>query len=476
MHRVIAPLTAWVHGSTPLRASARRSPSPVAPWPGSPTPRTCQAHRSRAPCCWPGCGRRARPRWWSRSRYARPHGTGVGGVWHRGRPAPADRLTVRGGGRLQRRPVAAGPWRSVGVRRSGRGGRRPAGFGHRDRQRRLQPDPHGAVRRAAPRRRRHRGDSRGHWHGEPVGAVVIASGTLGEVVVAPADVPLVIDELPGPGGPGHLRRHLHGPGAGGAARQGERSDHRPGVGTPGHGRLTPTSCADGFAVRSRPAAERRRRRRAPRPPPGDGVRGGGARRDRDRPPSTAPTSSRCPSRASSRPSTGCGRDRRQGLPLAASWGPASRRWPAALARRLDWQAEDIDDPHRDASSGATSPASSGRRAKPYFRAVERQVLVDLLPERGVVVATGGGTFVDPANRDLMLRDGAVAWLDVPLRSGRRARSRRTAGARSPPIAPRWSGSIINASPRTSRRTARFDVSRAAGRRDRRPARRTWLEA
>ena len=29
-----------------------------------------------------------------------------------------------------------------------------------------------------------------------------------------------------------------------------------------------------------------------------------------------------------------------------------------------------------------------------------------------MIATGGGTFVDPATRELMLRDGAVVWLDA----------------------------------------------------------------
>jgi shikimate kinase len=85
----------------------------------------------------------------------------------------------------------------------------------------------------------------------------------------------------------------------------------------------------------------------------------------------------------------------------------------ALARRLHWQAEDIDDliaarEHRDI------PTIFRQEGEPYFRAVERQVLADLLPRRGVVVATGGGTFVDLASRALMLRDGLVAWLDVPL--------------------------------------------------------------
>lgn len=34
------------------------------------------------------------------------------------------------------------------------------------------------------------------WHGEPVGTVRIAAGTLGDVVITPAEVPLLIDELP----------------------------------------------------------------------------------------------------------------------------------------------------------------------------------------------------------------------------------------------------------------------------------------
>ena len=39
---------------------------------------------------------------------------------------------------------------------------------------------------------------------------------------------------------------------------------------------------------------------------------------------------------------------------------------------------------------------------------------ELLPERNVIVATGGGTFVDPGNRAMMLADAAVAWLDLPF--------------------------------------------------------------
>jgi shikimate kinase len=85
----------------------------------------------------------------------------------------------------------------------------------------------------------------------------------------------------------------------------------------------------------------------------------------------------------------------------------------ALGRRLGWRVEDIDDriEKRERRSVATIFAQNGEA---YFRQQERQVLSDLLPQRQIVVATGGGTFAEADNRALMLADGAVAWLDVPL--------------------------------------------------------------
>jgi shikimate kinase len=85
----------------------------------------------------------------------------------------------------------------------------------------------------------------------------------------------------------------------------------------------------------------------------------------------------------------------------------------ALSKRLDWRAEDID-ARIEAAEQRDIPSIFRQSGEAYFRAVERQALVELLPVRGVVVATGGGTPVDPANRALMLRDGAVAWLDLPF--------------------------------------------------------------
>ena len=85
----------------------------------------------------------------------------------------------------------------------------------------------------------------------------------------------------------------------------------------------------------------------------------------------------------------------------------------ALARRLDWRAEDIDEliEARERRSVAEIFARSG---EPYFRTMEKEILRLLLPMRHTVVATGGGTFVDLENRAAINRDGLSVWLDVPF--------------------------------------------------------------
>ena len=99
--------------------------------------------------------------------------------------------------------------------------------------------------------------------------------------------------------------------------------------------------------------------------------------------------------------------------LVGFMGAGKTTTARTLGKRLDWKVEDIDacierEERRDI------PTIFRQDGEPYFRSREREVLVGLLPERGVVVASGGGTFVDPANRELMLKDGAVVWLDAPL--------------------------------------------------------------
>jgi shikimate kinase len=84
----------------------------------------------------------------------------------------------------------------------------------------------------------------------------------------------------------------------------------------------------------------------------------------------------------------------------------------ALAARLGWRAEDVDE-LIEARERRTVADIFARQGEGYFRAVEREILRLLLPLRHVVIATGGGTFMDPENRAAINMDGVSVWLDVP---------------------------------------------------------------
>ena len=85
----------------------------------------------------------------------------------------------------------------------------------------------------------------------------------------------------------------------------------------------------------------------------------------------------------------------------------------SLGKRLGWRVEDVDEliEARERRSVADIFADQGEG---YFRAAEREVVRQLSGSREVVVATGGGTFVDPDSRALIRADGATIWLDVPF--------------------------------------------------------------
>ena len=85
----------------------------------------------------------------------------------------------------------------------------------------------------------------------------------------------------------------------------------------------------------------------------------------------------------------------------------------ALGRVLGWRVEDLDE-RLEMRERRTNAGLFAQHGEPYFRQLERQSLTELLPERHIIVATGGGTFAEADNRAVMLADGRVAWLDVPL--------------------------------------------------------------
>jgi shikimate kinase len=101
------------------------------------------------------------------------------------------------------------------------------------------------------------------------------------------------------------------------------------------------------------------------------------------------------------------------LYLVGFMGAGKSTVARAMGRATGWRVEDIDEriEARERRSIASIFAQNG---EPYFRQLERQALSELLSERHTIVATGGGTFAEADNRALMLADGAVAWLDLPL--------------------------------------------------------------
>ena len=85
----------------------------------------------------------------------------------------------------------------------------------------------------------------------------------------------------------------------------------------------------------------------------------------------------------------------------------------ALGKRIGWRVEDVDE-RIEARERRRIADIFAREGEPRFRQVERDVLGELVAMRDTIVATGGGTFVEPDNRSVMLGDGAVVWLDVPF--------------------------------------------------------------
>ena len=101
------------------------------------------------------------------------------------------------------------------------------------------------------------------------------------------------------------------------------------------------------------------------------------------------------------------------LYLVGFMGAGKTTVARALGKRTGWRVEDIDQ-RIEAREHKAVASIFAQQGEPYFRNLERAALGELLPLRHVVVATGGGTFVEADNRALMLADGAVAWLDLPL--------------------------------------------------------------
>ncbi|MFN8522404.1 MAG: shikimate kinase [Chloroflexota bacterium] len=83
-----------------------------------------------------------------------------------------------------------------------------------------------------------------------------------------------------------------------------------------------------------------------------------------------------------------------------------------LARRLGWRFVDTDR-EIEARAGAIIQEIFKQRGEVAFRALEREVILDVCARKHQVIATGGGSVMDPDNREAMRQGNLMVWLEAP---------------------------------------------------------------
>lgn len=99
------------------------------------------------------------------------------------------------------------------------------------------------------------------------------------------------------------------------------------------------------------------------------------------------------------------------LTLIGTRGTGKSTVAPMVAARLgwDWQDADVELERRAGRSIREIFATDGEHA---FRGLERQVLIDLLQRDRLVLATGGGSILNPDTRRDFRAAGPVVWLEA----------------------------------------------------------------
>ena len=106
----------------------------------------------------------------------------------------------------------------------------------------------------------------------------------------------------------------------------------------------------------------------------------------------------------------------------------------ALAKRTGWTLVDADDVIVE-RAGKPIHRIFSEDGETAFRELERQVIADLCAGERQVIASGGGAFVDPQNREVMLSGGRVFFLSAsPAEILRRVREEDAGGPIRPLLA------------------------------------------
>jgi shikimate kinase len=109
--------------------------------------------------------------------------------------------------------------------------------------------------------------------------------------------------------------------------------------------------------------------------------------------------------------------RTPGLYLVGFMGSGKSAVGRLLADELGWSFADIDQ-DIEAAQGISIAEIFDTRGEEEFRGIEREALRkrvrDVECGRPMVLALGGGAFVDPDNRKLLEERGVTVWLDCPF--------------------------------------------------------------
>ncbi len=87
----------------------------------------------------------------------------------------------------------------------------------------------------------------------------------------------------------------------------------------------------------------------------------------------------------------------------------------AISNKLGWQVVDLDHRIENREQRTINDIFSSH-GEQYFRDIEKEVLNELLNDRQLVVATGGGTFVYGDNATAINENGTSVWLDVSFQT------------------------------------------------------------
>ena len=86
----------------------------------------------------------------------------------------------------------------------------------------------------------------------------------------------------------------------------------------------------------------------------------------------------------------------------------------AVAKKLGRKCIDIDT--EVVRAHGSIPKIFEREGEAAFRAYEKEAIEQAAKESGVVIATGGGSLLDPENTQALKRTGTLYWITRPLES------------------------------------------------------------